>query len=212
VEHLSCPIVVAGCGPGAPEFVSDLVRASVRTAKLLAGTTRLLELFPECPARRLPFEGSLDLWLDRLAACTELPIVVLVSGDPGLCSLAAPILRRFGRERCRVIPGVSAVQLACARLGLGWERMAVLHAHARLPAWSKDALETSDPVVILLGASGAEAFAAAVARGLSRTCFVCDDLSLVEERIRRVDVEELAGLSPHPRRVVVLSREWSTHA
>jgi precorrin-6B methylase 1 len=90
--------------------------------------------------------------------------------------------------------------------------MALVHAHARLPEWSRDALESADPVVILLGASGAEAFAATVARALSRDCFVCDDLSLAEERIRRIDYDELETLPSHPRRIVVLSREWSKNA
>ncbi|MGC4067754.1 MAG: precorrin-6y C5,15-methyltransferase (decarboxylating) subunit CbiE [Polyangiaceae bacterium] len=212
MDDLSVPIVVAGCGPGAPEYVSELVRATVRRAKVIAGAPRLLELFPETSAMRLPFTGSIEIWLDQLAELRDFPIVVLVSGDPGLCSLASPILRRFGRRRCRILPGVSAVQLACARLGIGWEHMALLHAHARLPEWSREALETADPVVILLGASGAEVFAANVARSLSRDCFVCDDLSLAEECIRRIDYDELETLPTHPRRVVVLSREWSKDA
>jgi len=45
-------------------------------------------------------------------------IAVLVTGDPGLFSLAKPVIERFGRTRCRVIPGVSSVQTAFARIGV----------------------------------------------------------------------------------------------
>ena len=36
-------------------------------------------------------------------------IAVLVTGDPGIFSLARLVIERFGREQCRVIPGISSI-------------------------------------------------------------------------------------------------------
>jgi precorrin-6y C5,15-methyltransferase (decarboxylating) CbiE subunit len=196
---------LAGCGPGSLRFLTVEVLELAAEAKVLAGASRLLELFPASPARRLPFEGPIDAWLERLASLEEDSVVVLVSGDPGCFSLASRITARFGIGACRVIPGISSVQVACAALGLTWENAAVVSAHSGLPRTWPD--ETRDPWVVLMGASGAEATVAAVAEHHERHCTVCDDLTLDTERIVRVLPQTLASLSPHPRRIVVLTRK-----
>ena len=56
---------------------------------------------------------------------------VLVSGDAGLYSMLGLLTRRFGRERLRVIPGVSSLQAFCARLSIPWQNAKILSAHGR---------------------------------------------------------------------------------
>jgi cobalt-precorrin-7 (C5)-methyltransferase len=207
MEALRHPYIIAGCGPGALLHLTRAVEQAVAQSKVLSGAQRLLDLFPECAATKLPFEGSMDAWLKRLAAEHEGPIVVLVSGDPGVSSLSSHVLRRFGRRNCRVIPGISSVQLACSRLGLSWENAAVIRAHGALPDLSLTELSSRDPWVILMGARGAEAFAAKLAAADNRSCIVCDDLSLPTERVEQTSPHLLARLPRHPRRIVVVTRE-----
>ena len=73
--------------------------------------------------------------LDQIAArrAAGRRVAVLVSGDPGLYSLAQNVVRRFGREHCEVVPAVSSVQVAFARLGLDWADARILSAHGRTP-------------------------------------------------------------------------------
>ena len=42
---------------------------------------------------------------------------VLASGDPMLHGIGVTLVRMFGAEQVRVLPHVSSVTLACARLG-----------------------------------------------------------------------------------------------
>ncbi|MDO3640355.1 cobalt-precorrin-7 (C(5))-methyltransferase, partial [Mycolicibacterium arseniciresistens] len=42
---------------------------------------------------------------------------VVASGDPMLHGIGATLIRRFGADRVSVLPHVSSVTLACARLG-----------------------------------------------------------------------------------------------
>ena len=56
---------------------------------------------------------------------------MLVSGDPGCFSLAGSVIRRFGLRRCRVLPGISSVQLAFARVGQPWHDAVLVSLHGR---------------------------------------------------------------------------------
>jgi cobalt-precorrin-7 (C5)-methyltransferase len=204
------PIVIAGCGPGARALVTAEVETAVRGALLLAGAPRLLELFADARAERMPLIGPVEPWLTRLdREITDHPntnAVVLVTGDPGLCSIAACVLNRFGRARCRLLPGISSVQLACARLGLAWYEAQIVSMHAGLPTRPTN---ERVPWIFLMGANGGESRVAAWAHETNRRCFVCEDLSLSNERVEAISSERLAALPSHPRRIVVLTRESS---
>ena len=115
------PITIVGCGPGSPELVTPAARRAVEQAEVLLGAARLLALFAASAAERVVVDAHATRAPDEIAARRDRRVVVLVSGDPGLFSLAAPLLRRFGRDACEIIPGISSLQVACARLGLGWD-------------------------------------------------------------------------------------------
>ena len=115
-------IFVVGCGPGARSILPTLRRA-VAEAEALVGSRRLLDLFADGGRQeRTVVEGDVAAALAAIEThrAAGRRVAVLVSGDPGLFSLARCVAERFGRANCRFIPGVSSVQLAFARLGLDW--------------------------------------------------------------------------------------------
>ena len=59
------------------------------------------------------------------------PAVVLASGDPGFFGIVRALRARGIRPA--VLPAVSSVALAFARLGLDWDDALVLSAHGRDP-------------------------------------------------------------------------------
>lgn len=207
MEALTKRFVIVGAGPGDPLWLTDAARRAIASARVLAGTRRFIDEITQDVVERIPFEGPIDAWLDRLAECRETPIVVPVSGDPGICSIAKRLIERFGREQCRIVPGISSVQLACATLGIPWENAAIISAHAAVPAEAPADLELRDPWIILLGARGGEGFAAKLAARTPRRVYCLEDLSLATERVGAISAQELAALPPHPRRIVVLTRE-----
>ena len=82
--------------------------------------------------RRLPIEHGLAAWLEEVAqAADQSRVVVLASGDPGFFGVAARLRGRLGKSGVRVIPGISALQAAAARLGLDWQGMEVVSLHGR---------------------------------------------------------------------------------
>jgi cobalt-precorrin-7 (C5)-methyltransferase len=199
-------ITIVGCGPGALEHVTPAARRAIEQAEVLVGARRVLEELPPTAAERIVVGADIAGALEALASRVgRQRIAVVVSGDPGVCSLAQPVIRRFGRAACRVIPGITAVQVAFARLGLEWFGATLLSAHERIPAVTADALADVQKIAVLAGNPVSLPWLGRLGRELaeSHAIFVCENLTLPEERVRRVSAEELAEL-PLPSRTIVL--------
>ncbi len=123
-------LTIVGCGPGGAEYLTQQALSAVAGADVLCGPRFLLDLFPEARAERVVTGADARevaaLVRSRMEECR---VVLLVTGDPGMHSLAGPVTRLLGRERVQVVPGVSSVQLAFARLGLPWENARIFSLH-----------------------------------------------------------------------------------
>jgi cobalt-precorrin-7 (C5)-methyltransferase len=119
-----------------------------------------------------------------------------VTGDAGLCSFAQPVLKRFGRQACKVVSGISSVQVAFARLGLDWLDARIFSAHAGNPNLDAGALAGCGKLAVLLGRKESLVWAAQLARqlGCDYRIFVCEDLTLKDERIRETTPAKLSAL------------------
>ncbi len=58
-------------------------------------------------------------------------VAVLASGDPLFYGIGRTLIQRFGADRIRIHPALSAVQLACARFCTPWEDLALISVHGR---------------------------------------------------------------------------------
>ncbi len=188
-------VTIIGCGPGSAAYVTGAARAAAADADVLIGSPRLLDLFPRGPARRVESRGDVEAVLREIDAAPSARVVVLVSGDVGLSSLAGPLLRRLGRGRCRLVAGVSSVQVAFARLGLEWSGARIVSAHGRPAGEPEQVLAGCSSAAILCGTREAVEWAARAAASLSGThaAFLCQDLTLPTERIDRLTAAELAN-------------------
>lgn len=187
------PILIAGCGPGSPDYVTPAARRAVESAQVLVGARRLLDTFPGSAAERIAAGSNIDEVLDAIAARREKRIAVLVTGDPGLCSLARPVLKRFGRASCRIIPGISSVQAAFAAIGFDWQGARVLSAHDTPPALDPISLAGEAKLAVLAGNPAHAAWTGALVRALVPThaVFLCEDLTLPGESVRRIESQPM---------------------
>lgn len=125
-------VLVVGIGDDGPSSLTATTLAQVEAADLLVGGRRHLTLFPDHPAERLTIIGDIAALMDRLDVEAESRrVVVLASGDPCFYGIGPMLAKRLGPERVEIVPGVSAVALAFARLGLSWQDAMVVSAHGR---------------------------------------------------------------------------------
>lgn len=183
------PITIVGCGPGGIGFVPPIAREAIAAANVLVGAGRLLDSFPEPAAERIAVGANISLVLDEISTRLDRPpVVVLVTGDPGLCSLARPVIRRFGLDRCRVIPGISSVQAAFAALGSDWLGARVLSAHDSPPDTPFETLAAEDKLAVLAGNRLHLPWLESLVAALLPTheIFACEDLTLPQESVRPI--------------------------
>ncbi|MBV9090350.1 MAG: precorrin-6y C5,15-methyltransferase (decarboxylating) subunit CbiE [Mycobacteriaceae bacterium] len=107
-------IVVVGVGADGMAGLAPAAQAELRRASVIYGSGRQLETLDDTvTAQRREWPTPM------LPGLRELPdgVHVLASGDPMLHGVGGTLMRLFGPQRIRVLPHVSSVALACARLG-----------------------------------------------------------------------------------------------
>ena len=200
------PIVIVGCGPGNADYLTVAALNAVEDAEVLVGADHLLTLFPAVGSRRIEVTGSMTAVLDQLEPLLDQQVCVLVSGDSGLFSLAQLVIRRFGRKNCRVIPGISSVQVAFSRLALSWSSALLISAHGRLPQQTTADLAAYDRIALLAGDRTAINWTADQLAELGDAYLVvsCENLTLDDETIRQFLTANELRRATFPSRTVLL--------
>ncbi|MXZ46099.1 MAG: precorrin-6y C5,15-methyltransferase (decarboxylating) subunit CbiE [Chloroflexi bacterium] len=133
-DALVATIVMVGIGPGDPELLTLKGRTAIEDADYVAAFGTVLE-----PVSRwirgaaMPMTyADQDQVLDQLAAHARSgkQCVVCAWGDLNF-SAGELVARVRQRAEVELIPGVSSVQVACARLGLAMERSLFITLHVR---------------------------------------------------------------------------------
>jgi len=115
VNHL----VVVGIGADGMAGLSESSRRELLRATVVYGSRRQLDLLDDTvTASRRSWPNPMLPALENLfAEGPACDIHVVASGDPLLHGIGATLIRLYGAQRVRVLPHVSSVSLACARIG-----------------------------------------------------------------------------------------------
>ena len=191
MEH---KIIVAGIGPGNPDYIVPAARQAIEEAAVLVGGSRALADFArdgqETMTVRRDIPAVLAFVRDRLKTTD---IVVMVSGDPGYFSLLDALRRDFPLECLQVIPGISSVQLAFSRLALPWHGARLLSMHGRMPEKAELAYAPGAVLGILTDAVHNSRTIAQLLLQLGwpaeTELFICARLSYADERIIRTTLQ-----------------------
>lgn len=111
-------IVVVGLGADGMAGLSEESRRELRSATVIYGSPRQLDLLDgSVTASRRSWPTPMLPALETLVTDTPVgDIHVVASGDPLLYGVGATLVRLHGPGSVRVLPHVSSVALACARL------------------------------------------------------------------------------------------------
>ena len=200
------PITIIGCGPGGVGYLSGEALNAAARSDCLIGSKRLLALFQENGVERVTVNAEVKKTIDEITRRYETKnIAVLVSGDPGISSLAKPVIKHFGIENCVVIPGVSSVQLAFARLGLDWLDAKIVSAHGHDPVAEMESYRRYEKIAVLGGRDESIVWAHNLAKTLcDRQVFICENLSLAGENITELTLEQLGSYKAVSMSIVLL--------
>jgi len=174
-------VTVIGCDGSA---LTPAASAALAGASVVAGARRHLVSVTVSPAAERIVIQHLDTALDAICAARA-PAAVLASGDPGFFGIVRA-LRARGVTPV-VIPAVSSVALAFARLGLDWTDALVLSAHGRAAGPVLAAALAHPKAAILTGppeAATGQLRSALLAAG--RTVYAAECLGAPGERVRNL--------------------------
>ncbi|MFA4956833.1 MAG: cobalt-precorrin-7 (C(5))-methyltransferase [Candidatus Methanoperedens sp.] len=192
---------IVGVGAG-PDLLTEEAISAIEAAQVIFGSKRALELAKEhikCKASILT-----EYTLKGLPGNA----VVLSTGDPMLSGLG-----KYAKAEDEIIPGISSLQLACARLRLDIEDISVITAHSRdIEVVKKRLLSelTRGKNVFLLPDSSfgvPEVAEFLNNQGIFREIAVCQQLGYPDERIDIGTSEEPPSVETDMYCMVITSKE-----
>ena len=128
-------LFIVGIGPGNPDYVVPRGLDLIRNATVLVGSERALEDFREPRQITYPVTGKLSILAEQIECeLQNHDVVVMVSGDTGYYSLLPYLKKKFPSYPIEVIPGISSMTFAFARLGEVWHDANLMSFHGRQPA------------------------------------------------------------------------------
>ena len=114
-------IAIIGIGDDGLGAVPESARQLILSAEILAGSERTLALVPEATGEHLTVGGDLQEVVEKINAAGNAKVAVLVIGDPLFYGLARFLCDQLGHDRCEIVPHVSSMQLAFARVKESWD-------------------------------------------------------------------------------------------
>lgn len=124
-------VYIIGMGLSARDLTAAHLEI-VRSAGLLVGGRRHLAQFEDLNVEKLAITGGMDAVIDTVRAeMDRRRVVVLASGDPLLFGIGARLVAGIGGERVSVLPNVSAIAAAFARIRRPWDDARIVSLHGR---------------------------------------------------------------------------------
>src|SRR3972149_1390566 len=203
-------IHVIGVGDDGLEAVPASVRELIDKAQLLLGTERTLSLVPKSSAERHTIPSDLSELVATIEAAGNKRIVLLIYGDPMFYGLARYVWDKLGKDRFVVVPHVSSMQLAFARVMESWED-AYLTDLAKHPLDAVlEKIRTAQKVGLFTTdqTGPSEVARALLDRHIDYfTAYICENLGARDERVTRGTLAEIAAQKFDSLNVMVLVRD-----
>jgi len=137
-------------GIGADGQLPASARAIVNGAEVLLGGERHLALVPPVDGQeRAPWPRPMSGLPDVLQRYDGRRVVALASGDPLVSGIGTTLIRLLGSDAVEIVPAVSSVALARARMGWSAEETTVVSLVGRDPAALRRELAAGQRLLVL---------------------------------------------------------------
>lgn len=210
---LAAKINIVGIGDDGLDGLTRQARNVIDSADVIVGNRGLIENFGinAIPgAKRVIVSAGLDELVETLQAYADQRVVLVTGGDPLFYGIARFLAETLGKERFEVIPHVSSMQLAFARVKENWDDAYLTNLATQPLDRVVDSIRTADRVGLFTTESISPAVVASAL--LDRridyfTAYVCENLGTPDETVTQGDLKSIATQSFNPLNVLVLIRK-----
>lgn len=203
-------VFIVGIGDDGVEGMTSHAVRLIEEAERLIGPDSCRAAVPARLRDRLETVGSLDDLVDRIEELQGQRLVVLASGDPLFYGTARFVCSRLGKDRFEVVPNVSSMQLAFARVKESWED-AYLASLSGLSTIERviEKIRTVDTAGLFTSEQWPPNVVAAslLEQGLQGyQAYVCENLGSPDERVTQGSLKQIAADSFGSLNVMILVR------
>ncbi|MBF0472658.1 MAG: precorrin-6y C5,15-methyltransferase (decarboxylating) subunit CbiE [Nitrospirae bacterium] len=203
-------IYIISVGPGSRDYVTQTALKTALICDVIIGMDYQVNAIDVRADSTVFVQSDINSILDLIDSNAGKKIGVLVTGDAGIFSLSRKIMERFGCESVvEIIPGVSSIQTAFARIMESWVNVKIYSFHGRALS-GIDEILTLERAAILCGSdhNSKMVLTELTEAGLfqkQRIIYVCQNLTFSDERIIRINNErDILNLQPSRREIIIL--------
>jgi precorrin-6Y C5,15-methyltransferase (decarboxylating) len=204
-------IHILGAGSDGLKGLTSHARDLLLAADLVLGSDYALSLLPEIQCEKYQIGTDLQevvRLLERHRGRRRMVIVAV--GDPLFYGVARYLCDRLGKESFEVLPHVSSMQLAFARVKESWEEAYLTNLATHALDTVLDRIRTAETVGLFTSEEASPGVVAQVllARGIDYfRAYVCENLGAPDERVTQGELADLAGMEFSPLNVMILKRK-----
>jgi len=204
-------LVILGIGDDGLAGLTELARRQVMDADLILAAPSTLTLLESVRTKKHALEADMSLALRQVREALEYSNPVLISsGDPLFYGVARYLCDRLGKDVFEVVPHVSSMQLAFARIKESWEDAYLTNLAGRPVEAVIDRIRTAEKIGLF---SSEECPPARLAKELLERgidyfrAYVCENLGSPDERVTQCELADLTTMEFNPLNVMILIRK-----
>lgn len=193
-------LYITGIGPGSADYITAAAKNAVKSAQIIIGSERALDLFPEArnvvPLNVKNIQEKLEDAVEMVNKGTD--VCVLSTGDPGFSGILRPIKRIIEEKgyhniNLKVIPGISSLQLCASIAEISWDdaNLISFHGNKDSPEILK-VLNNGRPTIMLPLKNPRETAEFLMDKGLDgdRRVIICENMSYPDEKVVDISLKE----------------------
>ena len=204
-------LVIVGIGDDGLAGLTDSARRIVSEADVILGAPATLRLLDALPPKKVALDPDMPTALRQVREVLASVRPVLVSsGDPLFYGVARYLCDRLGKDHFEVVPHVSSMQLAFARVKESWEDAYLTNLAGRPLEAVIDRIRTAEKVGLFSSDEHppARLAKALLDRGIDYfRAYVCENLGSPDERVTQAELSDLATMEFDPLNVLILIRK-----
>ncbi|MFW6169905.1 MAG: precorrin-6y C5,15-methyltransferase (decarboxylating) subunit CbiE [Planctomycetota bacterium] len=201
---------ILGVGDDGLEGLTTAAGSILKSADLIIGPERSLALIGQSPARKFVTHGDPGQIAEIVSSHPKARIVILADGDPLFYGTARFLCDRLGKDRVEVVPHVSSMQLAFARVKEQWDEAYLTNLANQDLDRAIERIRSAERVGIFTTERVSPPVVARTLldRGINYfTGYVCENLGSPDERVTHAELPEIAKQLFSALNVMILVRK-----
>jgi precorrin-6Y C5,15-methyltransferase (decarboxylating) len=204
-------LVIVGIGDDGLAGLTESARRTIVDADALLGAPSTLAVVGDTTGRKISLEPDMSAALRQVreALSARRPVLV-VEGDPLFYGVARYLCDRLGKDHFEVVPHVSSMQLAFARVKESWEDAYLTNLAGRPVESVIDRIRVAEKVGLFSSddCPPSRLAKSLLDRGIDYfKAYICENLGSPDERVTQGDLADVAGLDFDRLNVVILVRK-----